>query len=242
MKRNILMSLVLVLMFGLLCGCGGSNNNDTDTTTAKKTTTHPGFKTSTTTKSNSGDKPAVTGDVTGIFIGDGNTELKTIVRAKEKFGYQLFYITDTNCYEDYVANSKVKNNKIESSLLSKPYKLSLGENYVEYDSQFLVNGKVRFTPSQGKFDGVYSTADSSAMIIIYTNPNNKVDVIYYNYMMMNYKILRSTESKTASSSLTVKGNDVTLTINKKDNSIIVDAKANDDLWILADGTYNKLEQ
>lgn len=199
MKRNILMSLVLVLMVGLLCGCGGSkektNNNSNNN------------------GSNGSNNSVVEKTLsTGTYVNTDHLDLEGIVVVNEDDQYTILVKDLNGTYVDFVSKDEVKNGKLTSELVGDEYSLEMNGNDLIYNYPILLIENKKLVKSSGAYDGVYES--DSRYIFVFTLKSGAVRVYTFNKSTSEYYILKA-------DSASISGNGFSMRVNETDEKVTI---------------------
>ena len=148
MKRNLLLSIALVMVVALLCGCGGK----------EKTNTNNGGNGGSTNNTSKSDSLA------GVYVAADDFYLETLVIIDKGDKYGVLIKDFAGLSHDTVKKSSVKDNTITSSIFSGEYTVKLDGSAVTFNSEGMAIENFKMNKSTGALDGIYKN-DTGYLVV-----------------------------------------------------------------------------
>ena len=224
MKRNILMSLVLVLMVGLLCGCGGSkektNNNS-----------NGGSNGSSSNSTASKDK------FSGVYVAEDDFNVEGLIVIKNEKGYNIIMKDPIGAATDTVSASDVNGDTINGNMYFGDYSIKVDNGVVTFNAAGIQIENLKMTKSTGTMDGIYQ--NSEGYISIYTLKDNTLRITHTDYdKVANSYTLKFNAPTITNNQFTYEDIDKTVAVNaKKDKDLSIEFSDKDGKWNSFNGTY-----
>lgn len=161
MKRNLLLSITLVMVVALLCGCGGKDKKASNASTE-----------------NNGSSNTSPVKLDGVYVAEDDFYLEGIIIIDAGDKYNIVIKDPIGAYTDTVDESEVTGNKISSSIFPGAYTITADENGIVFNSESLLIEDLKMTKANGKLDGVYQ--DGRGYLVLYTLKTGKLNMTYIN--------------------------------------------------------------
>lgn len=159
MKRNLLLSIALVMVVALLCGCGGKDK-----------------KASNGAVENNGTSNTSPVKLDGVYVAEDDFYLEGIMIVDVGDAYHIVIKDPVGTYTDTVNESDVTGNKISSSIFSGAYTITADQDGIVFNSEGLLIEDLKMTKAAGKLDGVYQ--DGRGYLVLYTLKTGRLNMTY----------------------------------------------------------------
>lgn len=221
MKKGLLMSLVLVVMVGLLCGCGSDSKSN-------------GSKGNAAAGSNGGS----TTSIEGLYVSNVDTVEAVFVKEIENKYALVFKVSGMSYFQVVDVESDTV---INGNLGEETYKISKNGDNIKLD--FSMEGVKDLSLTRLNSNDAYGVyRDEYRFVAIYKDYNGDTKAFYYDAQKEKFSYLNPTSSEVKSDKAIIKAStkNLTITVSKDGNGYNVAVTGSYGEWGSAPGTYEKI--
>lgn len=233
MKKKLFMSLVLVLSFGLLVGCGEDKDKTNNNAVNNGNNTNIND-----TNTNNGVKDEI--NLVGTYIADTTYDAEGVIILPDGDGYIVMIRDSRSTMVDNVDKEEIKDGKISSSLMREDYTIEAKNDGIVYNFPIYLVENLQMRRSTGKLDGIYE--NDTKYFIMFTLKNGEIRCYTYSKLTGNYAVNKIKSYSFTKEKGYAKGYlyDVSYDFKKSGDKLIVGIETEEADWADAKGEYTKI--
>ena len=233
MKKKLIMSLAVLLTFGLLVGCGNDKKNN------ENLQTNEGNTNVNENNTNNNEENKVK-DYTGAYIAEDTYDAEGVILIKNGDGYIVMIRDSSSTMVDEVSEDEIKNNRISSTLRREEYTIDFKDNGIVYNFPIYLVENKDMRRSKGKLDGVYE--DDTRYFIMFTLKKGEIRCYTYHKQTGNFYVEKIKSFSFTDQKGYAKGYlyGVSYDFKKSGDKLIVTVDTDEADWEDASGEYTKI--